>query len=59
MAADPVVRAQITVTFRRDGELGLWVPAKMEEYYKANVALDDIFAVSTFSTPRVFQATGR
>jgi len=56
VAADPIVRAVITVTFRRDGELALWVPEKMEEYYKANVALDDIFAVSTFSVPRVFQA---
>lgn len=56
IAADPVVRAQITVTFRRDGELALWVPEKMEEYYKANLALDDIFAVSTFTTPRAFQA---
>ncbi len=26
IAADPIVRAQVTVTFRRDGELGLWVP---------------------------------
>lgn len=59
VAADPIVRAQIAVTFRRDGELALWVPEKMEEYYKANLALDDIFAVSTFSTPRVFQGVGR
>jgi hypothetical protein len=59
IAADPVVRAQITVTFRRDGELGMWVPEKMEEYYKANLALDDIYSVSTFSTHRAFQAAGR
>jgi hypothetical protein len=56
IAADPVVRAQVSVTFRRDGELALWVPEKMEEYYKASVAFDDIYATSTFSTPRVFQA---
>jgi hypothetical protein len=56
IAADPVVRAQVSVTFRRDGELALWVPEKMEEYYKAYVAFDDIYATSTFSTPRVFQA---
>lgn len=55
-AADPAVRAVVTVTFRRDGEIGFWVPERMEEYYKANLALDDIFAVSTFSTPRVYQA---
>ena len=59
VAADPVVRAMITVTFRRDAELGLWVPEQMEEYYKANLALDDIFTTSTFSTPRVFQVTGK
>jgi hypothetical protein len=59
IAADPVVRAQVTVTFRRDGELAIWVPEKMEEYYKANVAFDDIYATSTFTTPRVFQAGGR
>jgi len=58
-AADPVVRAMVTVTFRRDGELALWVPEKMEEYYKANLALDDIFSISTFSTPRVYQADGK
>jgi len=56
VAADPVVRAQVTVTFRRDGELAMWVPEKMEEYYKASIALDDIFSTSTFSAPRVFQA---
>lgn len=56
IAADPVVRAQVTVTFRRDGELAIWVPEKMEEYYKASLALDDIFSTSTFSAPRLFQA---
>jgi hypothetical protein len=59
IAADPVVRAQVTVTFRRDGELAIWVPEKMEEYYKASVAFDDIYATSTFTTARVFQAGGR
>jgi hypothetical protein len=55
IAADPIVRAQVTVTFRRDGELALWVPERMDEYYKASLALDDIFAVSTFSNHRVVQ----
>lgn len=53
-AADPAVRATVTVTYRRDGELGIWVPERMEEYYKASLALDDIFVVSTYSVPRVF-----
>src|SRR5215210_8010080 len=43
-AADPVVRCQVTVTFRRDEPLDLWVPEKMEEYYKAYSGLDDILA---------------
>ena len=34
-AADPIVRCQVTVTFRRDEALDLWVPEKMEEYDKA------------------------
>ena len=55
IAADPVVRAQVTVRFRRDGELAIWVPEKMEEYYKANIALDDIFSISTFTTARLVQ----
>jgi hypothetical protein len=55
-AADPAVRATVTVTYRRDGELGMWVPERMEEYYKASLALDDIFVVSTYSVPRVFYA---
>ena len=55
IAADPIVRAQVAVTFRRDAELGIWVPERMEEYYKANLAIDDIFSISTFATPRIMQ----
>ncbi|MCC7126979.1 MAG: hypothetical protein IT178_19190 [Acidobacteria bacterium] len=55
IAADPIVRAQVTVTFRRDGELAMWVPEKMEEFYKAQLSIDDIFSTSTFSAPRIFQ----
>ena len=35
-AADPTVRCQVTVTFRRDEALDMWVPEKMEEYDKAD-----------------------
>jgi len=59
IAADPIVRAMVTVTFRHDGELAIWVPELMEEYYKANVALDDIFSSSTFSAPRIYQVPSR
>ncbi|HYB96149.1 MAG TPA: hypothetical protein VEC39_14345 [Vicinamibacterales bacterium] len=51
-AADPQVRCQVTVTFRRDQELDLWVPEKMDEYYKAYSGLDDILATATYSNVR-------
>ncbi len=51
-AADPVVRSQVTVTFRRDEALDLWVPEKMEEYYKAYSGLDDILATATYTNVR-------
>lgn len=51
-AADPVVRCQVVVTFRNDDKLELWVPDKMEEYYKAYVGLDDIVATATYTNVR-------
>ena len=51
-AADPVVRCQVTVTFRRDEALDMWVPDKMEEYYKAYSGLDDILATATYTNVR-------
>lgn len=51
-AADPAVRCQVTVSFRRDEALDLWVPDKMDEYYKANLAVDDILATATYTNYR-------
>jgi hypothetical protein len=51
-AADPIVRSQVIVTFRRDDALDLIVPEKMEEYYKAYSAVDDILATATYSNVR-------
>jgi hypothetical protein len=51
-AADPVVRCEVTVTFRRDEALDLWVPEKMDEFYKAYSGLDDILATATYSNVR-------
>lgn len=51
-AADPIVRTQVIVTFRRDEALDLWVPEKMEEYYKAYSGLDDILATATYTNVR-------
>ncbi|MBY0494789.1 MAG: hypothetical protein K2Y23_11290 [Cyanobacteria bacterium] len=51
-AADPIVRSQVIVTFRRDEALDLWVPEKMVEYYKAYSAVDDILATATYTNVR-------
>jgi hypothetical protein len=54
-AADPALRCQVTVTFRRDDALDMWVPERMEEYYKANLAVDDILATATYSNVRRYR----
>jgi hypothetical protein len=51
-AADPIVRCQVVVTFRKDEGLEMWVPEKMEEYYKAYTGLDDILATATYTNVR-------
>lgn len=57
-AADPAVRCAITVTFRRDEALDLWVPYQMDEYYKAALGLDEIVATATYSNVRTFLKPG-
>lgn len=52
-AADPVVRCQVTVTFRRDEALDLFVPERMEEYTRRPSAS------TTFSRRRPTQTSGR
>ena len=54
-AADPAVRCQVVVTFRRDEALEMWVPDKMEEYYKAALAVDDILATATYTNVRKYR----
>jgi hypothetical protein len=51
-AADPIVRCQVVVNFRREEGLDLWVPEKMAEYYKAYSGLDDILATATYTNVR-------
>jgi hypothetical protein len=53
-AADPAVRASVTVSFRKDDVLDIWVPEKMEEWYKAALGLDEIVATATYSNVRRF-----
>jgi hypothetical protein len=52
--ADPDVRAQVAVLFRNDDKLKLWVPAQMDEYYKATQSLDEIFATATYANVRKY-----
>ncbi len=52
--ADPDVRAQVTVMFRYDDTLKIWVPSQMDEYYKAAQNLDEIFATANYSNVRKF-----
>jgi hypothetical protein len=54
-AADPAVRANVSVTFRRDEQLSIWVPAQMEEFYKAAQSVDEIHATATYANVRRFQ----
>jgi len=56
-AADPAVRAIITVTFRPDETLAIWVPEQMEEYYKASSSADEIVATASYSKVRRFQVS--
>jgi hypothetical protein len=56
-AADPGVRAGITVTFRRDEASGIWVPAQMDEYYKQQSSSNEVFATATYSKVRKFQVS--
>lgn len=53
-AADPAVRANVKVTFRRDDTLQIWVPAQMEEFYKAAQSQDEIHATATYANVRRF-----
>jgi hypothetical protein len=54
-AADPAVRCQVTVTFRKDDAVDMWVPDRMEEYYKAALAVDDILATATYTNVRKYR----
>lgn len=54
-AADPVVRANVEVLFREDALLGLWVPERMDEFYKAARDANEIFATATYANFRRFR----
>ena len=56
-AADPAVRAVVTVTFRPDDALAIWVPQQMEEYYKEARSIDEITAKATYTVVRRLHVT--
>jgi hypothetical protein len=53
-AADPEVRAQVTVTMKQDEDIDLWVPAVMDEYYKDTRESRDILGRATYDLYRRF-----
>lgn len=56
LAMDPIIQASVTVTYRQDEALALWVPERMEEYYKAALSSDEILATATYTNVRTFRA---
>jgi hypothetical protein len=56
-AVDSLVEAHITVTYRRDDPLGLWVPARMDERYRAAGDSAQVTGTATYSRFRRFQVT--
>ncbi len=56
IASEPRLRAEITVTFRQDGELSLRVPDRMEEYYRVRAPGElDVRGVAAYSNYRQFK----
>jgi hypothetical protein len=56
-AADPALRATVTVTFRRDEGINIWVPAEMQEQYSEQNSSNEIFATATYTNVRKFQVS--
>ena len=56
-AADKDVRADITVTYRHDSKLEMWLPAAMEETYKSRGDSGEILGHAAYSNYRRFQVS--
>jgi len=54
-AIDTNVEAHITVTYLQDADLGLWVPARMEERYRRGRDTSEVRGIATYSRFRRFQ----
>lgn len=52
--ADTTVIATVTVEYRDDTALGMWVPAAMTEHYRAPMTADEIRCTATYSNFRRF-----
>lgn len=53
-AADPLVRAVVTTTYRQDAGLQFWVPGQMDEHYIAGNDVDELMGVATYTNFRRF-----
>jgi hypothetical protein len=56
-AVDTAVEAHITVTYRRDEGLAIWVPARMDERYRGTGDSAQVTGTATYSRFRRFQVT--
>lgn len=55
--ADTAVVATVTVDYREDAALAMWVPAEMTEYYKATMSADEIRCTATYRNYRKFSVS--
>lgn len=53
-AADPLVRAAVTTTYREDVALQFWVPDQMDEHYVTGSDADEILGYATYTNFRRF-----
>jgi hypothetical protein len=54
IAADPLVRAIVTTTYRDDAALNFWVPEEMDEHYVVGNDVDELMGFATYANFRRF-----
>ena len=55
--ADGAMSATVTVDFREDESVGLWVPSQMAEHYRASAGSEEIRCTATYSNYRKFSVS--
>ena len=55
--ADGAMMATVTVDFREDESVALWVPAQMTEHYRASSGSEEIRCTATYSNYRKFSVS--